>query len=575
MIKFKDILILSLFPIAGSIFCACNNGKQQTGLDVTVDSDSIRVAEVIYLKEREPLPCAALASVDELEYSVTFFDTLTDGTIDYKDQVMWDGMVKDAPTMYDGKDGFFTFRGTLRRDANFGGRVKGEPTQIVKVWTFDTYYDGSKTVMGSWGGGSGWTGEPVYVKWPKERMEAFRATSPALLDDFSDEEIIVGSLCSKVYFINWKTGTESRKPLDVTNPIKGSVSLDPSLNGNLYVGQGVPKVYPMGQMAWDLNTHRQTFFSGYDKNAWVKWGAFDSSPVRVGKFLFWPGENGTLYKYLIHSPLAQESAAPATDEQPSTTDRTGKCVSKIEPGLTLHSTLRYKYNRRAGGTENSICVYKNYGWFGNNNGNVLCVDLNTMQPIWHYNNGDDIDASIVCEVIEDVPYLYCGSEVDRQGMTGSAHFVKLNGLTGEVVWKQDIPCKKLDLFGKHFDGGFYATPLLGKGDCDSLLFANVCQRGDSKKAEFTAFSRASGEVVYRVQLNNFAWSSPVGFLNEKDKFFVFAGDASGRAYLIEGKTGRVIYEEKMCNNFESSPVVAGNQLVVGSRGTSIIKYEIR
>lgn len=554
--KNSSARFLSLLCFTCLVSLACKKTKQEKLCDennakteALLAEESQRAAEEeAHQLDMMPLPAQQMPSVDDIIYSVTVFDTLTDGTVKYSDHVMWDGSVKEKSSLYDGEDGYFTFRGGTKRDADFCGSVKGNPTRIVKVWSFDTFYDNTQTSLGSWGGGSGWTGEPVYVKWPKERMEQFRATSKALTTDFSDEEIIVGSLCGRVYFLNWQNGKESRRYLDVTNPIKGSVSLDPTLNGNLYVGQGVPKVAPMGQMAWDLNTHKNIFFSGRDKNSWVKWGAYDSSPVRVGKFLFWPGENGTFYKYLI--------------------------LDNNE-GLKLHSTLRFKpKNGSAAGMENSVCIYKNYGWFGTNNGHIVCVDLNTMTPVWHYNNSDDIDASIVCELTDGIPYLYCGCEVDHQGNYGKSHFVKLNGLTGELVWKNDIACRKLNIGSKHFDGGFYSTPLLGRGDCDSLIYANVCQRGESSKAEFTAFSRTTGEVVYRTQLKNFAWSSPVGFLNEDGKYFIFAGDASGNAYLLDGATGNIIYEESMCNNFESSPVVVGNELVVGSRGTKIIKYRI-
>ena len=546
----RKIHVISLISVVFVVLAlSCKEGKQKGRDVIAVDSDSIREAELAYRQEREPLALEPLPSVDNIIYDITVFDTVTDGTIRYEDQVMWDSTICDNPSMYDAKIGSYTFRGGLRRDADYGGTVKGDPTRIEKVWTFVTKDDATQTSMGTWGGGSGWTGQPVYVRWPQKRLEAFRQTSPALTQDFAQEEIIVGSLCGMVYFINFQSGQASRQPLNVVNPIKGSVSLDPSLNGNLYVGQGIPKVAPMGQMAWDLNTHKQTFFSGRDHNSWVTWGAFDSSPVRVGKFLIWPGENGTLYKYLI-----------LPDNK----------------GLQLHSTLRFKAKgQSAGGVENSIAIYKNHGYYGTNNGQVICVDLNNMQPIWHYNNHDDVDASIVCEVIDNTPYLYCGSEVDHQGNSGTSYFVKLNGLTGEPVWEQKIPCKKLNLGGKHFDGGFYSTPLLGRGDCDTLIYANICQRETSNKAEFTAFSRRTGQVVYRTQLETFAWSSPVGFLNEKGKYYIFAGDSHGTAYLIEGSTGRIIYQENMCSNFESSPVVVGNQLVVGSRGTQIIKYEIK
>lgn len=523
-----------IFPVLCLLaLVSCNGNQTKVEKDVVpVDSDSIFRADSI---AKLPLPADKLPSVNDIEYSVTKFDTLVDGHID------------DLTDLYADAPGSFTFRGGLRRDANYGGKVKGNPTEIVNVWTFKTANDNTKTRMGSWGGGSGWTGQPVFVRWSKELMARFKKESPALTPDFANEEIIVGSLCGKVYFINFQEGTASREAIDVTNPIKGSVSLDPTMNGNLYVGQGIPKVDPMGQMALNLFTHQQTFFSGRDNSSWCGWQASDSSPVRVGNFLFWPRENGTIYKYYIDGNT-----------------------------LRLHTTLRFRAKNDGGtGVENSMCVYKNYGWFANNHGVMLCIDLNTMEPVWHYNIHDDVDASIVCELVDGTPYIYSGCEVDRQGLTGISYFVKLNGLTGEKVWETQIPCKKLNLNGKHFDGGFYSTPLLGRGDCDSLIFANVCQRDNTNHAEFTAFNKYTGKEVYRIPLNYFAWSSPVGFLNEKDKYYIFAGDASGYAYLIDAKKGEIIFKKVMCNNFESSPVVVGNQLVVGSRGQEIHKFEIR
>lgn len=511
-------------------FSSCSNRSNV----VAVDSDSIKAAEEEIRIANTPLPTTPQPSASEVEYVIEVADSADSGQL------------SELLDRYDHKQGSFTFRGGLKRDADYGGTVKGTPSKIVKVWTFITEADYTRTAVGSWGGGSGWTGQPVYVNWPDSIKEAFRQKSPALTADFDNEEIMVGSLAHQVYFINFQTGKASRQPLEVVNPIKGSISLDPTFNGNLYVGQGIPKVQPFGQMAFNLFTHKQTFFSGRDHNSWVGWGASDSSPVAVGGYLFWPSENSSVYKY------------------------------KITPdGLRLHSTLRWKVNKKAGGIENSMCVYRNYGFFGNNNGDILCIDLNTLKPLWHYDNHDDIDASIVCQVENDVPYLYCGSEVDHQGMRGMSYFVKINGLNGQLVWEHQIPCKKLIIRGSHFDGGFYSTPLPGKGDCEGMIFANVCQRDMSSIAEFTAFSTKTGEEIYRVPLETFAWSSPVGFYNEEGKMFIFAGDSHGTAYLIEGKTGRIIYKENMVSNFESSPVVVGNQLVVGSRGNQICKFEIQ
>lgn len=469
---------------------------------------------IVEIQEPQMLPDTMLPSASTVSYSIEVTDTSMSGEL------------ASIRSLYDGGDGWFTFRANTLRNADFGGKVTGSPTKVVKDWQFDTYFDATKTSMGTWGGGTGWTGQPLYLR--------------------QSDEIIVASLCGRVYFLNFQDGTESRPYLDVINPIKGTCSLEPVKRNLLFVGHGIPKVPPMSQLVFDLRKHSRTFASGADHKAGRGWGAFDSSPVVVGGFLFWPGENGTIYKYKVGDST-----------------------------ITLHTALRYRCHGAAPGVENSLCVYRNYGYFGDNHGNILCINLNNMKPVWHYDNHDDIDGSLVCEEVDGVPYIYGGCEVDKQGDRGICHMVKLNGLTGQLVWEQQIACRKLNLGGKHFDGGLYCTPLPGKGDCRDLLFANICQRDNSSNAEFTAFSKETGEIVYRTALKAFAWSSPVAFLNEKGQTFIFTGDSSGNAYLIEGKTGRIIFTEHMVNNFESSPVVVDNHLVVGSRGTEIYRFSIQ
>lgn len=522
---------ITLISAAALVALALNACKPASG----GDSGSSEASDSeITRNDTIALPDTTYSSIEHLDWKVEVADSTSDGTI------------ADLQNPYDTVSGSLTFRGNSRRDARYGGTVQGTPSKIVQDWMFETYFDTTRTKLGTWGGGSGWTGQPVYVEWSEGQMSQFRKNSGGLTPDFGPKEIIVGSLCSRLYFINYDSGKASREYIDVGNPIKGSVSLDPSLDGSLYVGQGVPAHEEIGVIGIDLKSHRRVFKFGRDPKAKRGWGAYDSSPVVVGDYLFWPGENGTFYKY-----------------------------TRLGGGdLRLHSTLRYTVGGSAPGAENSLCVYKNYGYFGDNHGNVLCVNLNTMKPVWYYDNHDDIDASIVLEVEDGVPMLYCGCEVDRQGDTGVSHFVKLNGLNGSKVWEQTFECDRQDLNGKHFDGGFYSTPLLGDGDCKELIFANVCQREHSKHAEFTAIDKRTGNVVYRTQLKYFAWSSPVAFYNEHKEMFVVTGDSSGNLYLLRGKTGEILFTSRMGNNFESSPVVIGNSMVVGSRGQEIYRFSV-
>lgn len=482
------------------------------------------------------MPDSALSSVQNMEFVVDVIDSVHSGKL----SSLNDPFVSDSAIC--------TFRGNLYRDASYGGTVTGKPSRIVRDWLFETEEDFTQTSLGVWRGGMGWTGQPLFVVWPDSLMAQFKQRSTALTADFGKREVIAASLFGSVYFINFDTGKASRLPLPVGNPIKGTPALDPSFNGNLYAGHGIPRSEPVGQTINNLFSHKQIQPGKRDPNALRGWPTSDSSPIVVGGFLIWPSENGGIYKYLVGD----------------------------DGNVSLHSVLRYhiKGTNRAPGIESSMSVYRNYGYVGDNHGNILCVDLNTLHPIWLYDNKDDIDATPVIEVEDEVPYVYVASEMDRQGDEGLCHIVKLNGLTGVPVWEHPIACNKQMLNGKHFDGGVYGTPLLGKGNCKNLIFMNVCQIDDSRVACFCAFDRHTGREVYRTPLKYFAWNSPVAFYNERDELFIFTGDSAGFGYLIDGATGEILFSQLLANNFESSAAVIGNSFVIGSRGKEIYRFSI-
>ena len=143
------------------------------------------------------------------------------------------------------------------------------------------------------------------------------------------------------------------------------------------------------------------------------------------------------------------------------------------------------------------------------------------------------------------------------------------------MWVNATPARKRNADGKHFDGGFYASPLPGIGDCSDLIFTNCVLNTSGSNGRFMAIDRKTGKTVYTTPLKIYSWSSPVGFLNENNKMFVVTTDGAGNIYLIEGRSGKILVTKSVGNNFESSPVVIGNSLVVGSRGNSIFKLSIK
>ena len=227
----EHLLKKYLYILTAAFLTACNGGKGNQGSTMAdstvVGHDSTRVQTT----EITRLPDTAYASVAAVKFTTEIIDTASSG------------IISTLEDMYSDTPGAFTFRKNAHRDGDFNGRVFGTPEKITVDWEFKTDVDTRETKFGTWGGGSGWTGQPLYVNWPDSCISRFKGNG-AWTPDFDRQEIIVGSLASRIYFINFNTGKPSRKPIHTDNPIKGTVSLDPTLNGNLYAGQGVPNLPP-------------------------------------------------------------------------------------------------------------------------------------------------------------------------------------------------------------------------------------------------------------------------------------------------------------------------------------------
>lgn len=504
----KYWLIWCVLAMAGMVSCSHKGEQRVPDADTATIEASASVAA-----EPTPLPDTVYPSAEMVRYEVVVEDQAHTGVL---------CTLRDP---YEERVGdVLTFRGNQRRSAPYVGSLTRVPDSLVVDWVYTTDFDTRKSNHGTWGGGSGWTGQPV----------------------LTGDTVLVTSLASKLYFIDFMTGKALRPSVDVGNPIKGSAMLDPWGKHMLYIGQGVSVIKPWGYLTYDLRRDSIIQQSDEDPHAWRHWGGCDSSPVRAGQFVFRPHENGTIYKWYSRGDT-----------------------------LALHSLVRYRVGGAAPGIESSMAVYRNYGYTADNHGNVICWNLHSLTPVWCYPLHDDIDATPVIEVQDGVPYLYVGCEVDRQGQTGMCHIAKLHGLTGERVWQYDVACQQAKPYDKVFEGGLYSTPLLGVGDCDSLLIVPVVTNYPSMTGECFALNRYTGEVVWSFKMASRPWMSPVAFQTPDGRMYIVAGDTDGRLYLVEGVSGHVISRQRVGANFESSPVVRGNSLVVGSRGDKIYKVSVR
>ena len=431
------------------------------------------------------------------------------------------------------------FRGNAQRSNSSVGYITNNPRKISVKWKFKTAEDHRKTPYGVWGGGTGWTGQPLYVEWKNEEGWKQNLLPEHRLKS-TLKEVIFGSLCGNVYFLDFLTGKKTRNPLEIGNPIKGTVSIDPRLNGMIYIGQGIQYTEKFGSYFYNMFTGDQILHhSGFDNFSFRYWGAFDSNPLidAENKVLFWPAENGIIYRYDL------------TD-------------FKIEP-----LKFKYvKYNKPHQGIESSFGAYRNLGYFSDNNGNVFCLDLSNMKPIWYFDNLDDSDASIVVDVENNKPFVFIGNEVDKQGAEGLSFFRKVDGITGKELWSIRRSCTGTNKGALSNNGGILSTCLIGKKKSSDLVITVYSRVGENMGGEIVAINKKTGKEIYKISLPYYSWSSPVGMYDQEGNMYFVLGEVSGLFSLYEGKTGRKIDSLQLDGAIESSPIAIDNQVLIGTRG---------
>ncbi|MFC5405957.1 PQQ-binding-like beta-propeller repeat protein [Cohnella soli] len=446
------------------------------------------------------------------------------------------------PSTYSYAEGVLTFRGTNERNAPSFGSVEMKTFQPAIAWT-------KKTKSSSWGGGAGWTGQPAIVRWSPEVLRTMNVkpkfqTKPGLT------EVIYASLDGYVYFLDLDTGEETRNPIRIGNPIKGSVSVDARGYPLLYVGEGIPENKTIGFNLYSLIDQKRLLrVNGYDAFAYRKgWGAFDSSAVfnRLDDTLTVGGENGIVYHLKLNTKFEPD-----------------RKKLTIDPVI---SKFRYKIAGNAyQGIENSIATFGDYAYFADNGGSLQALNVKTHSPVWQLAPIDDTDASIVVESEGGVPFLYTGTEVDKQGKKGFAHIRKINGLTGAVIWEQ-IYASFSQLGAHPVNGGVLATPVLGKKSIANLVIFTIARYGTFSGGLMVALNKDTGKEAWRLPMKNYAWSSPVDVYDEAGNAYLLQANSVGLVSVIDAKSGQVRGSLNIGTNIEASPAVFNDMAVVASRG---------
>ena len=463
-------------------------------------------------------------------------------------------------------NGVFTFRGdNFRRNAAYG-TVEVKKEQLSVLW---------KSAIGSLRTkdngtlyGVGWTGQPAIIKWTKEVREMMN-----LNDDKKNttglREVIFGAQDGKIYFLDIKDGQPTREAITVGFPLKGSVSVDSLSRPLISVGQALSRLSSksgdLGMHVYNLVDGKKAFFiNGVKSNsvpAYSANGAFDGTAL----FLFdndamvVAGENGLLYTIALHSDFSY----PYPDAESGETQKGSLAVNR---SVTMQSSKGANEDKKLVNMEASVAMYNQYAYVADTYGLVRCVDTDTMQTEWAFDNGDNTDVLALDMEGSTGVSLYTGNTAyNRLGASKKnvkdVSIRKLNALTGQEIWHYDISCD----YDKEQLSGCKASPVIGQNKISDLVIYTV-NKVDGGGSRILALDKDTGKVVWQKNLSAEAISSPVAVYNERGDAWIIQGDASGNLTLLKGRTGDVCTTLNLGGEIQGSPAVYKDILVIGTCG---------
>ena len=471
----------------------------------------------------------------------------------------------EDPEAYFALPGISAFRGNNYRNSATYGTTTVTAEELAEVWSYNT-----TTLEGSNWSGSGWTGQPLIVQWDtatKKIMNLYpqKQAKEGLV------EVIYATLDGHIYFLDLEDGSATRDPVNIGLCFKGAGSLDPRGWPLMYVGAGDanasgerPRMYIIslidGSVLFEYG-HQESLSLRTDNDNWC---AFDSSPLVHGETdtLIWPGESGILYTMKLNTSYdkAAGTIQIAPDNMVKTRYNTGRSSSE---SYWL-------------GYEASVNIVENYLYVSENGGMFYCIDLNTMELVWAQDTKDDSNSTPVFErTAEDAGYVYTAPSLhwtQSADATGTISIYKLDAITGEIVWQKPYDVHTIS----GVSGGVQSTPLLGKPgtSLEGKIIYTISRIPDEYTGIMVALDTKTGAEVWRMDMTNYAWSSPVAVYDEDGTGYVVICDSMGYAMLVDGSNGNLLYTIALGGLIEASPAVYENMLVVGTRKEKICGVKI-
>ena len=456
---------------------------------------------------------------------------------------------------YTDVDGIVTFRGNNFRDNPVYGTADMKKNKLTSLWSSKT---SSITYNGATWSGSGWTGQPLMMKWPKKVKKVMNMYDWAKEKD-DLVEVIYACMDGYVYFLDLETGEATRDTLNLGFTFKGSGALDPRGYPILYVGagydsnQGTARVFVVNLLDCSV---MYTFGNNDPFSLRGALSYFDSSPLvdAVTDTLIYPGENGILYLIRLNTQYDQEAG-----------------TLSINPD---HIVKWHYYGNRTSvasywlGMEDSAAVYGGYLFVTDNGGNLMCLNLNTLQLVWAQDTLDDSNSTPVLSIEDDHLYLYVSTSFRlgwRSSSSAEVPIWKIDAQNGRIIWKTSYECYSDD----GVSGGVQSTIALGKKKLSDYIYVTVAKTGAQYDGVLACLDKKTGEVKWEHKAY-YAWSSPVCVYNSDGSGKVLYCSCGGKAYLLDGNSGKLLDENEISSGaIEASPAIYNDYMVVGTRDCRI------
>ncbi|MBS7334605.1 MAG: PQQ-binding-like beta-propeller repeat protein [Eubacteriales bacterium] len=477
---------------------------------------------------------------------------------------------------YTDVEGVITFRGNNFRDNPAYGTANIIEKRLddANAWTVSTGSVPKVYGNGAWTG-SGWTGQPLIVRWPEDTKRIMNMYDSAK-NKAGLVEVIYATMDGHIYFLDLDNGEATRKPINMGRyPFKGAGALDPRGYPLMFLGSGDDSKDD------GKGSSHASIISLIDGKVLYEFGEkdgfslrdlsyFDSSALVDAETdtLIYPGENGILYIIKLNTNY---------DKEAGTISVSPEVVKWRYKGARTNSTKTNDGSKGWWlGVEDSAIVWRGHIIFSDNGGHMMCLDLNTLELVWVQDVLDDTNCTAVLELENGHPYIYnstsfhAGWRADKDSKVAIPIW-KIDAVTGEVVWKNtDYSCQTIS----GVSGGVQGSFAIGKGSLSDMVFAPVAMT-DGHRGKLVAFSKADGHVVWECNFAGYPWSSPVVVYDQNGAGYIIQCNSSGYMHLVDGQTGTILYEFSLGSNIEASPAVFENTVVVGTRGQLIYGVKIK